>query len=50
MLWKEKERSRLHETLIVPVLIYGVRQCYGKRRRDLELGYADEQPQRIARY
>ena len=26
----------LHETLLVPALIYGVRQCYGKRRRDLE--------------
>ena len=27
----------LHETLLVPVLTYGVRQCYGKTR-DLELG------------
>ena len=40
----------LHETLLVPVLIYGVRQCYGKRRRDLDLGCTDGQPQRIARY
>ena len=23
----------LHETYLVPVLMYGVRQCYGKRRR-----------------
>ena len=29
----------LHETLLVPVLMYGrVRQCYGGIRRDLELG------------
>ena len=39
----------LHETLLVPVLMYGVRQCYGKRI-DLELGCTDGQPQRIARY
>ena len=26
----------LHETYLVPVLMYGVRQCYGKRRRDLD--------------
>ena len=40
----------LHETLLVPVLMYGVRQCYGKRRRDLDLGCTDGQPQRIAGY
>ena len=28
----------LKETLIVPVLWKAVRQCYGKRRRDPELG------------
>ena len=28
----------LHETLLVPVLCMAVRQCYGRRRRDLELG------------
>ena len=47
MLWKEKERSRFHETLIVPVIIYGVRQYYGKR---LDLGCTDGQPEKIARY
>ena len=26
----------LHETLLVPVLMYALRQCYGRRRRDLE--------------
>ena len=30
----------LHETLFVPVLMYGVRQCYEKRR-DLDLGCTD---------
>ena len=39
----------MHETLLVPVLMYEMRQCYEKRRRDLDLGYADEQPQRITR-
>ena len=39
-----------HETLLVPFLMYGVRQGYGKRRRDLDLGCTDGQPQRIARY
>ena len=50
MLWKEKERSRLNETMLVPALIYGVGQCYGKRRKYLDLGCTDGQPQRIARY
>ena len=50
MLWKEKERYRLHETLFVPVIIYGVRQCYGKRRRDPDIDCKDGQLQRIARY
>ena len=27
----------LHETFLVSILMYGVRQCYEKRRRDLEL-------------
>ena len=27
-----------HETLFVPVLMYGSETCYGRRRRDLELG------------
>ena len=40
----------LHETLPVTVLMYGVRQGYGKRRRDLDLGCTDEQPQSIVRY
>ena len=45
------ERARvLHETLLMPVLMYGVRQCYGKRRRDLDLSITDGQHQRIARY
>ena len=26
----------LHETLLVPVLMYGSEKCYGRRRRDLE--------------
>ena len=25
-----------YETLLLPVLKYGVKQCYGKRRKDLE--------------
>ena len=28
----------LHETLLVPVLMYDSETSYGKRRRDLELG------------
>ena len=28
----------LHETLLLPVVMLAVKQCYGKRRRDLELG------------
>ena len=40
----------LHETFLVPLIIYGVRQCYGKRRRDVGLGCTEGQPQRIARY
>ena len=28
----------LHETLLVPVVMYGSKQCCGKRTRDLELG------------
>ena len=28
----------LHETLRVPVIMYGSETCYGKRRKDLELG------------
>ena len=33
----------LHETLLVPVLMYGMRQCYGKRRIDLDLGCTNVQ-------
>ena len=40
----------LHETLLVLVLKYRVRQCYGKRRRDIDFGCTDGRPQRIARY
>ena len=40
----------LHQTLLVPVIMYEVRECYGKRRRDLNLGCTEGQPQRIARY
>ena len=36
--------------ILVPVLMYGVKQCYGKRRRDLDLGCTDGQPQRIASF
>ena len=28
----------LHEALLVSLLMYGVRQCNGRKRRDLELG------------
>ena len=31
----------LHETLLVPVLMCRVRQCFGKRRRDLDLDCTD---------
>ena len=43
----------LHETLLAPALMYGVtgmRQSYGKRKRDLDLGCGDGQSQRIAGY
>ena len=40
----------LHETLLMPLLMYGVRQFHGKRRRYLDLGCTDGQPQRIAKY
>ena len=40
----------LHQTLLVPVFMYRVRQCYGKSRKYLDLGCKDGQPQRTARY
>ena len=34
----ECARVLLHETLLVPLLMYSSETCYGRRRRDLELG------------
>ena len=40
----------LHERLLVQVLSMAMKQCYGKRRRDLELGLYRFVPQRFVGY